>query len=377
MDTSLAPAYQSLFGEFWVLWFEASNSYSIVKPEFKLLLDYYFQSETTAVFTAKLAIEDKSSNPIIILENIQSYLKNCNLNITTSIDHTGVIDTTKCSIIKYYSIKGKTVQICYDSELVLKTIHPALAHLSVEGIVNAQVTFDVYLKNEQLHLYKNEQPIICVPKRDYHLIQGKFIMHLLCAIHEKAEEDWIGTFHGSTITDGNNSMLFVGESGKGKSTLCAILANNGFDLLTDDVSPMLSETKEIYHNPLAISVKEGAFNVIEPLVDTFKDLPIVQFNKHKGLIKYMPCPSPKKDAYPCRSIILVNYMRNAETTLENISIKTLLETLIPDSWLSPNPIHAKEFLDWLATVSTYQLTYSDTKSVTQEISKLFQHYNKN
>ena len=96
-------------------------------------------------------------------------------------------------------------------------------------------------------------------------MQGKFIMQLLCTIHDKEEKDWISTFHGSTITDGNSSILFVGESGKGKSTLCALLTANGFDLLADDVSPLLSHNKCIYHNPSAISIKEGAINVLQQL----------------------------------------------------------------------------------------------------------------
>jgi hypothetical protein len=202
-------------------------------------------------------------------------------------------------------------------------------------------------------------------------------MHLLCFSHNKTEQDWIGTFHVSTITDGHSSLLVIGESGKGKSTLCAVLATSGFSLLADDVSPMLSGTKSIYYNPSAISVKEGAFSLLSPLVDGFKNLPSVQFNKGKGLLKYMACQAPNENFYPCKGIILVNYQPEAETKLEKVSVQTLLETLIPESWLSPNPVHAKEFLDWLSSVNAYELTYSDSNSVSQDISQLFHQLNKN
>ncbi len=328
-------------------------------------------------FEAQLVREDKTSDPKTIAHTLNAYLKNCNASAATPNEISVEIDASKRSIVKYYSIRGKVIQIYYDSELVLKTIHPSLAYLSVEATADQDITFDIYIKKKQLYLFKNEQLICCVPQRDYHLMQGQFIMHLLCLTHHKVEEDWIGTFHGSTLTDGNSSILFVGASGKGKSTLCALLASSGFDLLADDVSPMLSETKNMYYNPAAISIKEGAFSVLQSLVDGFKDLPVLQFNKSKGLIKYMPCKAPKADFYPCRAIILVNYKAKAETKLDTVSIKILLETLIPESWLSPNPIHAKAFLDWLDTVRIYELTYSDTKSVTQEVSQLFHHLNKN
>lgn len=368
-----------MLGDYWVLWYEVSNRYSIVLPEFKNLLDFYLQSDTIDSFWAKLIREKKVPNSNIVLDNIHTYLTNCNqiIAIPASIENPNGLDVTQRLITKYYSIKGKLIQIHYDSELVSKTIHPALAHHSISVCNAVQITFDIYIKNDHLFLYKNEQLITSVPKRDYHLIQGKFIMQLLCLIHDKDEGDWMGTFHGSTITDKNTSILVVGESGKGKSTLCALLANNGFDLVADDVSPMLSNSQSIYYNPSSISIKEGAFNILQPFIKSFECLPIIQFNKLKGLIKYLPCKRPDKDSYLCNAIILVNYDNNSKTKLEDISIKTLLETLIPDSWLSPNPIHAKEFLDWLEVVNIYQLTYSDTKSMTQKIFELFNYLNKN
>lgn len=377
MNNSLAPTYQKLFGEHWVLWYAISNSYSIVESSFKTLLDHYLQSDTIDVFKTKVFIDDPVSNPYTLAETICNYLEDCNTSPTPPKDKPIVIDTSNRRILKQYAIKGKTIQIYFDSELVLKTIHPTLAHLSSEPSDSVQTTFDIYLKDEQLYLFKDEQLISSVPKRDYHLIQGKFIMQLLCTIHEKEEEDWISTFHGSTITDGKSSILFVGESGKGKSTLCALLCANGFDLLADDVSPMLSKNMNIYHNPSAISIKEGAFNVLRPIVNNFENLPIVKFNKTKGPIKYMPCSSPKKNDYPCHAIILVNYKSNSETTLESVSMKTLLATLIPDSWLSPNPLHAKQFLDWLETLEIYKLTYCDTQNMIVTVSKLFKQLNKN
>ena len=376
MNTNLAPTYKKLFGENWILWFALSNSYSIIEPEFNLLLESYLKSSSNADFSTMISNDINVLESESISETLFNYLKDCNKPyISPEIDSI-VLDTSKRHISKQYDFKGKTIKIYYDTELVLKTVHPALSYYCNETKNEVSATFDIYLKNDDLFLFKDQQLISQVSKHKYHLMQGKFIMQLLCTLHNKDENDWIGTFHGSTITDSNSSILFVGNSGKGKSTLCALLTANGFDLLADDVSPMLSEDNEIYYNHSAISIKQGAFNLLEPLVSNFKDLPIVKFNKTKGNLKYIPCTKPKKDHYPCRSIILVNYKAKSETKLDPISVKTILETIIPDSWLSPNPLHARQFLDWLATLEIYQLTYSDTQSVTNEISKLFKQLNK-
>jgi hypothetical protein len=303
-------------------------------------------------------------------------LQDCNKPVPPLERPSRSLDISRGSITKYYRLQNHLIEIHFDSKFLLKAIHPAIAHLAIETSDTATTRFDIYVKDELLHLYKNKTLLCAVRTQDYHLTQGKFIMHLLNSIHHKEEHDWIGTFHGSTITDGQSSILIVGNSGKGKSTLCALLATQGFDLLADDVSPMLLGDKHIYYNPSAISIKQGAFDLLSSVVPNFETLPHILFNKTKGPIKYIPCSKPKKNHYPCHTIVLVNYQSNTDTRLESASIKTVLEMLIPDSWLFPNATHAKQFLDWLQSVNMYSLTYSDTDSVTKTMTRLFKEGHK-
>jgi len=372
LNTALAPVEQLLIGDFWVLWYEQSNTYSIVNTEFKLLLDEYLVSESKTQFLNSLYLEEDKELQNKITENLFSYLQDCNSPYSIPTTSNSIsLDKTQRYISKQYTFKNKTIQVHYCSELVSKTIHPSISHYCNNSKSKVDVIFDIYLKEDHLHLFKNEELISYVPKKDYHYIQGKFIMQLLCELHDKKEDDWIGSLHGSTITDENNAILFIGKSGKGKSTLCALLANTDLKLLADDVSPLHSKDQNIYYNPSAISIKQGAFKLLNPLVNNFDKLPIVNFNKTKGNLKYLPCTKPKQNYYPCRTIILVNYKPESKTLLEPVSIKTILETIIEDSWLSPKAKHAKQFLNWLKNMKLYQLTYSDTTCVTKEVSNLF------
>ncbi|SDH01657.1 hypothetical protein SAMN04489796_1011176 [Winogradskyella thalassocola] len=364
-----------MFGDYWVLWYAISNSYSIINSEFRLLLDSYLASDTQTEFSSTISNHSCNSDSSNLSETIHNYLKDCNTPYSLPNKSSDVLNISYRNISKHYLFGSKNIQIYYSSELVLKTVHPAIAHYSKTTTTETDVIFDIYLKNDNLYLFKNGELMSCVPKKEYHLLQGKFIMQLLCSLHNKTEQDWIGTLHGSTITDGNSSILFIGKSGKGKSTLSALLAINGFELLADDVSPLLSENQHIYYNPLSISIKEGAFNLLQPLVKNFEELPIVEFNKTKGQLKYMPCIKPKHDHYSCQAIVLVNYKPESDTIIEPISIKHILETIIEDSWLSPNPQHAQQFLDWLQKAKLLQLTYSDTNSVSSKISTLFKQFN--
>ncbi len=374
MNNNLAPTYQRLFGSYWVLWYKTSNSYSIVDDNFKHLLYDYLECASFDAFKSIVARIDSSLDADTIAKNLQSYLEQCNAEHGSDELLSTDFIVSKRKISKQYIFKDKAFQVNFDSDLVKKTIHPSIAHLETENNVSPSVIFDIYIESDQLCLFKNEVLVRIVPKQNYHFIQGKFAMELLSFIHDNEESDWLGTFHGSTISDGENSILFVGASGKGKSTLCALLTAKGFELVADDVSPMLAADSHIYHNPSAISIKKGAFSLLRPLVNGFDELPDMVFNKTKGVIKYLPCKTPNKDHYPCRAIIMVNYTKDSDTTLELRSIKEALETLIPESWLSPDPLHAKSFLDWLSKTPVYQLTYSDTESVTEEITKCFNRF---
>ncbi|NRD23252.1 hypothetical protein HNV10_08365 [Winogradskyella litoriviva] len=376
MNNSLSPTYQKKIGDMWLLWFAVSNSYSIVDNEFKVILDSYLTAETKKSFDLFITKKYPFQNASVITDSIEDYLTRSNISISKDETEKVQLDTCYKNITKLYAINKKIIKVNYDSELVLKTIHPSIAYTSIITNDSVDTTFDIYLKNDILYLFQENLLITSAPKLEYHKIQGKFIMQLLCTIHNKIESDWIGSFHGSTITDGNSSILMVGESGKGKSTLCALLTANGFNLLADDVSPMLSKDKAIYYNPAAISIKEGAFSILENVIDDFKDLPPILFNKQKGTLKYLPCIKPEQSHYPCNAVILVNYKENSNTILTEVSVKRMLETIIPDSWLSPKPYHAKQFLEWLSHIKVYELTYSDIKDVTKKVSYLFESLSK-
>ncbi|WP_171032474.1 hypothetical protein [Winogradskyella algicola] len=371
----MAPTYQRLFGSYWLLWYKKSNVYSIVDDDFKNLLYNYLECSSLDEFKSKFISVDSSIDTTTVIHSLNSYLEQCH----TKTDDIAVLDTpfnaSKRQISVDYNFNNRIFRVNFDSDLVKKTIHPSIAHLETNAFFTPDIIYDVYIEDDRLCLFKNEVLVRTVPKRDYHLIQGKFAMELLSFIHHKDESDWLGTFHGSTISDGKNSILFIGASGKGKSTLCALLSAQGFELVADDVSPMLAKDSRIYHNPSAISIKEGAFDLLRPLVDDFDSLPNTLFNKTKGVIKHLPCKSPIKDCYPCSAIIMVNYSKGSKTSLESISIKEALETLIPESWLSPKPLHASQFLDWLSQTPVYKLTYSNTESVTKEITACFKQFN--
>ncbi|WP_452218509.1 hypothetical protein [Lacinutrix undariae] len=371
MNYNLAPILIKKHGEHWILWYQSSNSYTVIDKAFKVTLNAFFEAKTSNEFQDSLENTMSATDKEIITSHIENYLKSCNQKTPEIPTTQANFKTNKARIKNDYTINKHRLQVCYSSQKLKNIIHPSISHLETETTATVKAKIDIYLANGELHLFKDEELIIKVPQHQYHRIQGKFVMLMLCTFYNNTEADWIATLHGSTISNNDAAILLMGESGKGKSTLTTLLATHGFQLVADDVSPLNADTTNIHHNPAAVSIKHGAFKRIKPFVPNFKNLATSNYNPEKGEIKYVPFPTPKQHNYPCCAIVMVNYKKDADTVVEAVAIDKVLQTLIPDSWISPNPIHAEQFLNWLKSLNLYQLTYSNTNSGIAAITDIF------
>ncbi|CDF80654.1 conserved hypothetical protein [Formosa agariphila KMM 3901] len=281
------------------------------------------------------------------------------------------IDTNYRNISKSYKTSDHKFTIYFQTDTLLEYIHPQIAHLESKFETKADYWFDFYEENNQIVFFKNNNFIKNYSHTGFHKLQGQFNTEFICSLYSKKEHDWLGIFHASTISNKKESIMLIGKSGSGKSTLTTILTNSGYNLIADDNTPILRNNLNTYYLPAGISVKPGAFSKIKRIVHNFDNLPQNYLKNHKGGIKYVPSLEPEVKHVPCNTIVLVNYQPKSKALLEPIDIKTALEILIPDSWISPKPENAKAFLDWISTVTFYKLTYSNNQDVINIFSTIF------
>ena len=147
---------------------------------------------------------------------------------------------------------------------------------------------------------------------------------------------------------------------------------NGF---ADDLSPILAKNKHVYAYPGAISIKLGAFESLSKIIPGFKELPLIFKGEEKGSVKFV-VPYQSKDTanqknYPCRKMVSINYQQGSKTTLKEIAFSEAMEIFVPDSWISPEETHANDFMDWIESLSFYELTYSNTPEALEVFTELF------
>ena len=353
-----------------IVWLKNSNKYIILNSKILQLIKNKsslsskdFLLEITESLNVTSSIAKKIDNDIseLLLEAKQIKLKPVQ-------EHTSKVKD--CKMIHHYYFNDTCVKICLDSKETKALIHPKYSHLAIANTKNCDVEFKIFNSDKKLVIFKNDQFVGSWDNTELHEFQGKFSMELMCSFYNKAEHDWMGVFHASTISRDNRSIMFTGDSGNGKSTLVSILMDNGFNVIADDFTPILREDFKTYCFPSAISIKEKSYSLMEQIYPGLKNSKQYYISELKGAVKYLP-PTSKETSANCRSVVWVKYSKSSENSIKNISTQEALKKILPDAWISDKEANAKAFLVWIKRTNFYELNYSDNNELISIIDTNF------
>jgi hypothetical protein len=284
--------------------------------------------------------------------------------------------------LQFYSVKHYLVNNCafsaeYETDWIEHLIHPKFAHLEVNSSIDFDYYFQVFQVNDRFALRVNGAIIGQWLPEDAHFLAGKFSMEMVNRMGgRKHENEWMAVFHASAVQRDNHCVLFLGDSGNGKSTTCAILMSSGFDLVADDFVPVDAVSRKVFCFPAAVSVKK---NAIDNLLSRYPQLESADEFYYPGMdktVRYLAPSLPSGNqpiSYPCEALIFVKYQQDSGLLMERMPADVAFQHLVPDSWISPLPENASLFLDWFLQMPCYRLTYSDNEAMVSAISALFEN----
>jgi len=354
-----------------VVWFQDNNEYLIVEPlvaETLSLLDKKIsRKEIVSQITNQVNIP--SQQAIDLVSDIETLLVSSEEKNNKKLPP--VTKPKTFEVIKYYSINNLYFKVSYASDAEAFLIHPKFAHLEIENTTSIDHQFEVYSNDNAISFSVDDILIDTWNLNEVHFFQGKFSMELVQKIHKKNEDEWIGTFHASAVSHGDNAILFLGDSGNGKSTSLALLQANGFTCLADDFVPI--DTSLLVHSfPAAISIKKNSLETLLPIYPELKTSAEYNFKKLDKIVRYLPINNKNYSLkLPCKALVFIKYQKNSDLIIDKISSIVAFEQLVPNSWLSPLPENAKLFLDWFEKLPCYQLTYSDNEKMISTVKKIF------
>lgn len=101
-------------------------------------------------------------------------------------------------------------------------MHPKFAHLETETS-NKEIYFKVFIANDKIYLAMNNKVRYGRSKEEICYFQGKFSIEFTQAMYHKKASEWMGVFHALAVSNQQKTVLFLGDSGNGKSTSLALL----------------------------------------------------------------------------------------------------------------------------------------------------------
>lgn len=358
------------------LWFESKNQYVVIDKVTGLVIEQIQNrcslDKITDDLSLELGISLEAANKFV-LDAFQFYK-----------DHTQEVSNKIQSFpkspkppdhfdyYKYYKIDDVVIKVGYASTKELTLIDLKFSHLSVSPSKESKHYFRIFIDAGLIHLFVDATFVGSWSSDEVHYFQGKFSMELVQVLYGKKEREWLGVFHASAVGRNGKSMLFLGDSGNGKSTSLALLQAHGFECVADDFVPISVESQLVYKFPAAISVKRNSLPVLlpyYPVLENTQEHHLKQLSKH---VRYLP-PVYKNSSnrMPCIGLVFIKYDADAAFSCVELPVHKAFEKMVPDSWLSPLAENASVFLDWFTELPCYELTYHNTLEMITEVNKLY------
>ena len=359
-----------------ITWFENTNKYVVLENTTADILKRLSKGISVEIIanalSKKLDVPLEKAEDFILNLKKKLYEPNNSTKKEAINDDRDIKKPSSYNFVTFYKINEVIFKISYLNEKEQSLIHPKFEHLVIDVVENFDNKFEVFINSNFIFLYVDKDYIGSWSHHDVHYFQGKFSMEIIQKIHQKKEEEWLGVFHASAISNGKKSMLFLGDSGNGKSTSLALLQANGFTCLADDFVPVDAKKQEVYSFPASISIKQNSLKTLIPIYPELASSKEYNFTRLNKVVRYLKPNNANFFAHlPCNDLVFIKYEKDAKLRCKKISKIDAFQQLIPDSWLSPKKENAQIFLDWFGGLNCYQLTYSNNEEMIKTVTKIF------
>ena len=271
---------------------------------------------------------------------------------------------------KYYRINGKNFCFNYGDPSLEDLIHPGFDYMESKSPVSeVHHSFDLFYKDDQSILQIDGQNKWKFSNSKPEYFVGLVFMQMLNCIHNTTDAHWMGVVHASAVSAGNGAVLFTAPSGSGKSTFAAMLMNKGYQILSDDFSPVSLNNAKVYSFPKAISVKDRSLHLLKSyfpsLAETGNSIPA---DVREVFLPLTTGELP--EALPVKAIVFLQYDPTVEVEFKKITNLDAMDRFLQQLWLPPTAEVSSHFMDWYFQIPCYTLHYSDNEKAINSLSGL-------
>ncbi|MCP5370944.1 MAG: hypothetical protein H6907_04355 [Hyphomicrobiales bacterium] len=257
-----------------------------------------------------------------------------------------------------YRVARTAVRIRFTAADQEACVHPLLAHLESDDPAGDETVIDVVaLGDGTMALYRDGAAAMDCPRMGLlaHKVKG---LVWYCAV---MGADYLFDFHAGVVGAGDRCLLLPAAAGSGKSTLTAALCHAGMQYLSDEIALLEAGTFRARPMPLALCVKDTAWDLLAPLYPDLAGLPAHERMDGK-IVKYLPPPvnadPVPAEGLPATAVIFPRYDPDGPTELrplaKNEALRRLLaECIVVSTALDQDQVRG--LVDWIGRADTFDL----------------------
>jgi hypothetical protein len=350
-----------------IAWFEKYNQFLIVDGMIEKIFQEFFESKINSFEDYSKTLSRKKKDDFIRI------IKSTNLtdnNPEKTPNNKEKIKRVNSEVSSSYRVGNNILKIIYQTEKIKEVFEKPFKHLEINNSNNCDVSFDIKEGIKRLFLFKNDELKFECLKKEYHLLEAK-LAEIFTSVYHK-NENWLSSFHASSVRKNSKSILILGHSGSGKSTLTTLLCLHGFRFISDDLV-LMNENQEIFDNPMATSLKESSWRPIINHYPKLNNIEAVKISKKGNRVKYLDFHGLQKNQnkhFEIKDLLWVNYSTNSKNLISPIDEKESLKRLIPETWIKNDIDSIKSWISWFRDCKSWEINYNNFDIALQKINQV-------
>lgn len=274
------------------------------------------------------------------------------------------------AIRRHYRLLGTDIALSFAETALADLVHPTLAHLECAA-ASSPLLVAIDHRGGSFRLTQNGRLLdSCrAPSGLAPLVK------LLLARLAVARFPHRVAVHAGALASNAGALLLPAAASSGKSVLTAALMDAGWDYLSDD-SALLDGDFAVNGVPYALTIKEGAWDVVAALHPELLQLP-VHDRPDRQRVRYLPPAPPRGGAggreRQVRWIVSPRYDgAGPPARLTRLKRAEALRLLLANcGWAKPLDWEAIErTIEWLGGVESYRAVYSNLAAAVATIDAL-------
>jgi len=274
----------------------------------------------------------------------------------------------------YYKLDTFVFVIDTQEQFIIEKILPALEHMQCKECEAEKVTLNIDIKEQNSRWSVSLNGKVIRDELEATQVLPRVQDYIRISYYRST--DYLISLHSGALYFNKIPLIMPASSGSGKSTLSTYLMHQkGFEFLTDEVV-MIDKSSHIWPIPLAITIKEGSWSVLESYGISLKDLPVHKRFDGQSL-HFLP---PVNIATQSRSLkegylIFPKYSEGADTELKPLTTLEALNIITTSGYEVFDSYDEKTIELWVKTLENlhkYTITYSSLEDAKEHIERVMQ-----